>query len=408
MKATEIMKIFEDTAYVRMGGSEEELRAANYLAQKCAEMGLEAKLEAFDVDMADIQQATLLVDGKEIPCKGYLCAGSGEVEAPLYYLRSTDPYSLSLCKGKIVMIDVYLGYWMYQDLLENGAVGFITYDGNANYTDCDIDQRELRSYVSKGNKILGVNINAKSAIELIKNDAATAKIILKQNEYTGKSHNVILDLPGERPEYIVMTAHYDSTSLSQGAYDNMSGSVGILAAAEYFSKNPHSYGLRFIWCGSEERGLLGAKAYCRDHEEELKDIVLNVNLDMIGCIMGKFIACCTTEEALTHYIKYLCKELGFGIAVKQDVYSSDSTPFADKGVPAVSFARIAPPNTATIHNSYDTIALMKGEQMEEDIRFIVTFTERMANAAMCPVAREIPDNMKEKLDIYLTRKRDKK
>ena len=408
MKATEIMKIFEDTAYVRMGGSEEELRAANYLAQKCAEMGLDAKLEAFDVDMADIQQATLLVDGKEIPCKGYLCAGSGEVEAPLYYLRSTDPYSLSLCKGKIVMIDVYLGYWMYQDLLENGAVGFITYDGNANYTDSDIDQRELRSYVSKGNKILGVNINAKSAIELIKNDAATAKIILKQNEYTGKSHNVILDLPGERLEYIVMTAHYDSTSLSQGTYDNMSGSVGILAAAEYFSKNPHSYGLRFIWCGSEERGLLGAKAYCRDHEEELKDIVLNVNLDMIGCIMGKFIACCTTEEALTHYIKYLCKELGFGIAVKQDVYSSDSTPFADKGIPAVSFARIAPPNTATIHNSYDTIALMKGEQMEEDIRFIVTFTERMANAAMCPVAREIPDNMKEKLDIYLTRKRDKK
>ena len=408
MNALEIMKIFEDTAYVRMGGSEEELRAAKYLAQKCAEMGLEAKLEAFDVDMADIQQATLLVDGKEIPCKGYLCAGSGEVEAPIYYLRSTDPYSLSQCKVKIVMIDGYLGYWMYQDLLENGAVGFITYDGNANYTDCDIDQRELRSYVSKGNKILGVNINAKSAIELIKNDAATAKIILKQNEYTGKSHNVILDLPGERPEYIVMTAHYDSTSLSQGAYDNMSGSVGILAAAEYFSKNPHSYGLRFVWCGSEERGLLGAKAYCRDHEEELKNIVLNVNLDMIGCIMGKFIACCTTEEALTHYIKYLCKELGFGIAVKQDVYSSDSTPFADKGIPAVSFARIAPPNTATIHNSYDTIALMKGEQMEEDIRFIITFTERMANAALCPVAREIPDNMKEKLDIYLTRKRDKK
>ena len=153
MKATDIMKIFEDTAYVRMGGSEEELRAANYLAQKCAEMGLDAKLEAFDVDMADIQQATLLVDGKEIPCKGYLCAGSGEVEAPLYYLRSTDPYSLSLCKGKIVMIDVYLGYWMYQDLLENGAVGFITYSGNANYADREIDQescaamsaREIRS-----------------------------------------------------------------------------------------------------------------------------------------------------------------------------------------------------------------------------------------------------------------------
>ena len=408
MNANEIMKIFQDTAYVRMGGSDEELRAAEYLKAKCAEFGCEATIEAFEVPMATMQEAKLLIDGQEITCKGYLCAGSGEVEAPFYYLRSTDQYSLSLCKGKIVMIDGYLGYWMYQDLLENGAVGFITYDGNANYADCDIDQRELRSYVSKGNKIPGVNINAKTAIELIKNDAAMAKIVLKQDEYTGKSHNVILDLPGDRPEYIVMTAHYDSTSLSQGAYDNMSGSVGILAAAEYFSKNPHHYGLRFIWCGSEERGLLGSKAYCEANEDALKDIVLCVNLDMIGCIMGKFIACCTTEESLTHYLKYLCAELGFGIAVKQDVYSSDSTPFADKGVPAVSFARIAPGNTATIHNSYDTLAVMKGEQMVEDIAFINLFTERMANAARCPVAREIPDNMKEKLDIYLTRKRDKK
>ena len=408
MNAKDMMKIFEDTAYVRMGGSEEELRAAQYLQAKCAEFGGSATLEAFDVDMATMEEATLTVDGKQIPCKGYLCAGSTEVEAPLYYLRSTEPYSLSQCKGKIVMIDGYLGYWMYQDLLENGAVGFITYDGNANYCDEDIDQRELRSYVSKGNKIPGVNINAKSAIALISTDAAVAKISLKQTEYKGTSHNVILDLPGEISQYIILSAHYDTTSLSQGAYDNMSGSVGILAAAKYFMTHPHRYGLRFIWCGSEERGLLGAKAYCQTHEEELKDVVLNINLDMIGCIMGKFIACCTTEDSLTHYLKYLGAELGFGISVKQDVYSSDSTPFADKGVPALSFARIAPPNTATIHNSYDTIALMSGEQMAQDVAFIIDFTNRMANAKLCPVAREIPDNMKEKLDIYLTRKRDKK
>ena len=94
--------------------------------------------------------------------------------------------------------------------------------------------------------------------------------------------------------------------------------------------------------------------------------------------------------------------------MEQDVYSSDSTPFADKGIPAVSFARIAPRNTATIHNSYDTLAVMKGEQMVEDIGFLLTFAERMANARRCPVAREMPDNMKEKLDIYLCRKRDKK
>ena len=408
MDAQKIMKIFEETAYVRMGGSTDELKAAEYLKACCAELGLEAAVEPFTVDMATIQEAVFLADGESITCKGYLCAGNAEVEAPFYYLRSTDPYSLSQCKGKIVMIDGYLGYWIYQDLFDNGAVGFITYDGNANYADRDIDQRELRSYVSKGNKIPGVNINAKTAIKLIEKGVKTAKIMLKQYEYQGQSHNVVLDMPGEIDEYIVLTAHYDSTSLSQGAYDNMSGSVGLLGIAEYFTTHPHRYGLRFIWCGSEERGLLGSKAYTATNEDELNKVALNINLDMIGCIMGKFIACCTCEEKLVHYITYMASELGWGITARQDVYSSDSTPFADKGVPALSFARIAPQNTATIHNSYDTAAVMSGEQMEKDIAFIVAFAERMANAQRCPVGREIPENMKEKLDIYLTRKRDKK
>ena len=404
MNAKEIMKIFEDTAYVRMGGSAEELRAAKYLQEQCAKLGLTATIEEFDVDMATIEKAEFLADGVSVTCKGYLNAGSSTVEAPFYYLRSTDPFSLSQCKGKIVMVDGYLGYWLYQDILENGAVGFVTYDGNANYTDRDIDQRELRAATHKGRKIPGVNINAKDAIELIRKGVTTAKITLKQEEYVGQSRNVILDIPGQVEEYIAFTAHYDSTSLSQGAYDNMSGSVGILGLAEYFATHPHRYGVRFIWCGSEERGLLGAKAYCAK-EENIEKCVLNINLDMIGCIMGKFISCVTGEEKLVHYIEYLGNEVGFGITVRQDVYSSDSTPFADKGIPAVSFARIAPPPTATIHNSYDTLALMKGEQMCEDIDFLIAFADRMANAVRCPVARTMPDNMKDKLDIYLSRKR---
>ena len=407
MDAKQIMQIFEDTAYVRMGGSMEELKAAEYLKDKCAQLGLQAEIVPFDVDMATMQEAKLLIDGEEIPCKGYFNAGNAGLEAPFYYLRSNDKYSLSQCKGKIVMIDGYLGYWIYQDIRENGAVGYITYSGNANYADREIDQRELRAHVHKGNKLPGVNINVKDAIRLIDKGAKTARIVLRQHEYVGQSRNVVLDMPGEIDEYIAFSAHYDSTSLSQGAYDNMSGSVGILGIAEHFAKNPHRYGLRFIWCGSEERGLLGAKAYCAN-EEAMKNCVLNINLDMIGCIMGKFIACATAEEKLVSYIEYFGAEQGFGITARQGVYSSDSTPFADKGVPAISFARMAPQNTATIHNSYDTMAVMSGEQMVEDIDFLIAFSDRMANAVRIPVAKEIPDNMKEKLDEYLTRKRPKK
>lgn len=403
-----IDQILRDTAYVHTGGSAEELECAEYLVAQCAKLGAEAHIEEFDVAMSDMKKAVLLVDGEEIPCKGYFCSGSGEVEAPLYYLTGDDPGSLAGCRGKIVMVDGYMRHWLYQDIRENGAVGFISYDGNANYTDEDIDQRELRASVHQGNRLPGVNINAKQAIRLVRDNARTAKIVLDQEEYVGKSRNVVLDLPGEIEKTIVLTAHYDSTALSTGAYDNMSGSIGLLGIAEKFIREPHRYSLRFVWCGSEERGLLGSKAYVAAHEDELEKFVLNVNLDMIGCIMGKFIACCTCEEKMVHYIEYLGSMAGFGISARQDVYSSDSTPFADKGVPSLSFARLAPGNTATIHNSYDTLAVMKAEQEALDIDFINLFVGNMANAAYCPVSREIPEKMKEKLDIYLARKRDKK
>jgi hypothetical protein len=103
----------------------------------------------------------------------------------------------------------------------------------------------------------------------------------------------------------------------------------------------------------------------------------------------------------------MASELGFGCSAYQDVYSSDSTPFADNGIPAISFARIAPGNAATIHNSYDTPDVMSAAQMEKDLQFIEAFVTRMAQSAQCPVARKMPDNMKEKLDEYLARKRPK-
>jgi hypothetical protein len=405
-----IQKILSDTAYVRMGGSGEELKTAQYLVGVCSELGFNATIEEFDVEMADMHSASLVVDGKNITCEGYLFAGSCELEAPLYYLAEDDDrYALSNCRGKIVLFDGYLGNWKYRDLLDNGAVGFISYDGNVNYADSDIDRRELRSYVSRGDKIPGVNINVKDAVDIINRNGVgkVAKITLSQNEYEGKSNNVVFDLPGQSDEMIVFTAHYDTTSLSTGAYDNMSGCIGLLGIAEYFSSHPHRYSMRFIFCGSEERGLLGSKAYCAAHEEELSKIALVINLDMIGCIMGKFIACVTAEDKLTNYISYMGYELGFPVKAYQDVYSSDSTPFADRGIPAVSFARVTGREIAPIHNRYDTLLVMKAENVMKDISFITSFADRMANAAMCPVSRTIPDNIKEKLDEYLLRKRPK-
>ena len=405
MNAKKIRQILKDTDFIHTGGSAEELKVAEYLKGLCEELGAKAWIESFPIEMADIEEAVLTVDGKEIPCKGYKLSGNAELEAELVYLPGTDPTSLAMAKGKIVLMDGGARYWVYQDLYKAGAAGFITYDGNVRYADSDIDQRELRSFVSEGKIIPGVNINAKEAFKLVKSGAKRAKIVLKQKEYEGESRNVVAELPGTSDEWIVLTAHYDTVPLSRGSYDNMSGCIGILGVLEALSGKEHRCGIRLVFCGSEERGLRGSKAYTAAHEAELEKIVLNVNLDMIGTYMGKFIACVSAEDALVSYLRYFGAEKGWGIEPRQGVYSSDSTPFADKGVPALSFARLAPQNQATIHNRYDTPEVLSAEQIKKDTDFIASFAARMADSAVCPVKREIPEKVKKELDEYLNRKR---
>lgn len=401
-----LQHIFEATDFIHASGTKEEMKAAEFLKSQCEELGVSAHIEGFRVAMGDIESVHLFADGQEIPCKALSCCGSGVVEGELYYMPSIDPVSLAGAKDKIVLLDQGVGFFTYHDLMEAGVKGLIFQYGNVHYPNEDIDQRDLReAAVGEERKVLCAMVNSRQAIQLVKNKVKQIRLEISQREYDGESHNVIAELPGKRDEYIVLSAHYDSTSLSHGAYDNMSGCAGLLGVMEQLKEKELNYGLRFVFCGSEERGLLGSKAYVRDHEEELGKMAMNINLDMIGTYMGKFIACVSAEEKLSHYISYMAAEVGFPVESKTGVYSSDSTPFADKNVPAVSFARIASGNVAPIHCRYDLMDVMSMEQLQKDIDFLAKFTERFANAAVCPVSREIPEKIKKELDEYLFRKR---
>lgn len=401
--------VFENTDFVHTSGTKEELQVAVYLKKQCENIGVQVKMENFRVSMSAIKKAHLFADGVEIPCKAFRGCGSGTVEGELYYMPGTDPVSITGAADKVVLLDTSnISFFTYQDLMKAGAKAILFRYGDAHYPNTDIDQRELReAVVGKERKVLCAMINVNEAVKLVKNETKRVRLEVEQSEYEGESHNVIAELSGKRKEWIVLSAHYDFTSLSHGAYDNMSGCVGLLGIMEKMRDKERNFGLRFLFCGSEECGLLGSKAYVQDHEKELEQMVLNINLDMIGSYMGQFIACVSAEEKLEHYIAYMAAEMGFPIAAKSGVYSSDSTPFADKGIPAVSFARIAHTIIVPIHSRYDLKDVLSMKQLQKDINFLSNFTERLAKAAVCPVARQIPDNIKTELDEYLFRKRKK-
>ncbi len=409
MKKKTMKKLFDELGFIRTGGSRQELKATGIIKDYIEKLGIEAELEDFEVD-GDKASGKLIVEGKEIPSKPYRGGKTvKDLTAPFYYLCNNDPYSLSRCKGKIVLFEGGLGRFRYEDLIKNGAVGFISTNGGLAEEDADIDDKELRGYVAQGLDILpGVNINIKEAAKLVDLDPKEVTISITNKKAKNRSHNVVAYLKGEIDDEIVISAHYDSVPLSKGIYDNLSGTIALLAILEDLAQKEHRYSLRFVFCGSEERGLLGSKAYVESHQDELTKIGFCVNLDMVGTTMGRPVAVCSSEEKLCHYLEYRALMKGYPLTVSQGVYSSDSTPFADKGIPAMSFARIIQGDMYLIHNRKDTYDLISIPHMEEDIAFIRDFISDLANARYMPVGKELPVSVRDELDRYNARKRPDK
>ena len=252
-------QIFLDTDFVHWSGTPEELKVAEYLKAKCEGLGVPAHLEGFRVASADIESAQVLADGKEIPCKGFFGCGSGTVEGELYYMTATDPVSIAGAKDKIVLLDTQgFSFFTYQDLMKAGAKGILCTYGNLYYPQTDIDERDLREHVvGDARKVLCAMIHISSAVELVRDGVKRVQISVQQKEFDGESHNVVAEIPGRNGEFLTLSAHLDTTRMSHGSYDNMSGCVGLLGVMDALKGADLNYGLRFVFCGSEERGLLG-------------------------------------------------------------------------------------------------------------------------------------------------------
>ncbi len=414
MKKYHSFNFLKKIYFVRTGGSLEELKAANLIMDEIKSLGGNPHLEEFEVDYSEITKAKLVFDDKiEIECKGSGYSGSTPndgVSGEFVYITSDEDLNMTSLKDKIVLIlSKRVPHKYYLKGLKDGAKGFIVTTGDVYKKDNDVD---LDPYLNrepdyKEGLIPTVMIRMKDAEKIVEKYPSKATLTLISNDSKRNSRNVITEIKGNEfpDEVITFTAHYDSVSYSKGAYDNGTGAITLLQLFDYFKNNMPKRTLKFIWCGSEEMGLLGSKAYCKNHEDELKNnIVLNINIDMVAVTLGYDIACVTGDTDIISNIKYASKEFGFPIHVYQGVYSSDSTPFADKGVPAISFARLSKSGGATIHSKNDVIERLSEPNYLKTCNFIINLTSRWINSCYFPINKNIPDNMKDELDYYLLRK----
>ncbi len=170
------------------------------------------------------------------------------------------------------------------------------------------------------------------------------------------------------PIFLFCLLFYDPKRIVEGANDDLTGCLTSMAMPRYL----HDHDIRFenteVWCvctGSEEAGLRGAKAFCKNYAKKFKDekdvetvfIALDTirdydfmgvyNKDMTGTVKNDAQACALVRDGakLAGYeLPYMSVSLG----------ATDAAALSQAGIKAASFAAMDPAPARYYHTRLDT------------------------------------------------------
>ena len=404
MNRRTVLTLLKQMAYPRVAGSAQERQCADQLVELCRQRGIEPTVETFPVGVDTVSCQRLWADGREIACAALRGSPSGTAEGPLYYFRGSDSGSLRKCQGAVVLLDKRPDRALYTQLVAHGAKGIITYSGHVLDRERGIATSRITFPLGEEMAVPAVNVHICDAMELVKGAVRQVRIAVERKRESGCSQNVVAEIKGQTGKEVLVSAHYDSTSLSSGAYDNLSGCLALLDMLDYFVVHPPLHTVRLLWCGSEEVGLLGSLAYAKSHEATLSRVILNVNLDMLGAALGPFQALSCVNEELEAFLRHFLRRHRFDGVARYGIRSSDSNSFLLFGVPAMSFARIAPVEAGQIHTPEDTVDILSVRQLLADMKLITAFTAYMANTAAYPFSLQITDKIRQDVHRYMADK----
>ncbi|HEX8370060.1 MAG TPA: M20/M25/M40 family metallo-hydrolase [Pyrinomonadaceae bacterium] len=287
----------------------------------------------------------------------------------------------------------------------------------------------LINAIFQGEKASGANVFTKAVtqdfvepFDLNPNKKISLNVAVK-TEMT-HSQNVVGILEGSDPvlknEYVAIGAHYDHVGMNpnaagedkiwNGADDDGSGTVAVLAMAEAFTKGAQrpKRSILFIWHAGEEKGLWGSEYYADNPTVPINSIITQLNIDMIGRAQKLNEEVKPRNKELTKqgevYLigsKMMSTELGelseatnnaflkmnFNYRYddpkdpQQFFYRSDHYNYAKKGIPIIFYMD---GDHEDYHQPSDSVEKIDFEQMEKIARTIFATGWELSNRAARP------------------------
>ncbi|KAK4195741.1 putative aminopeptidase [Triangularia verruculosa] len=196
--------------------------------------------------------------------------------------------------------------------------------------------------------------------------------------------SIIVKIPGNTTDLVIVSAHYDSTAgsttaRSPGADDNGSGVVVLMEALRVLANNRFKGKdtLEFHFYGGEEGGLLGSAAVFANYKSTGKSVLAVVNQDMAGYSPSGKISIYTdyVDSALTAYVRVVATAYTGATTGDRCGYGcSDHASARSNGFPAAYVCdEVMASSTPYIHTANDALSTIMWPAILRHTKFTVAF-----------------------------------
>jgi hypothetical protein len=409
---TDMYQIAGDHFNGREAGTLDELKVSMWLANKAKEAGMKPAgddgtfFQFFNLYRHQVSpNTTFAIGNKKFELWEQVLIAettNAKVNAPLIYVGAASKETIDKLDvtGKAVVVLAsadgissnvslfdrrYPGFVRnkYYDLLQKkGAVALIIVadqEGEKSWTQVE-PQMSRGMYGIEGVKqklenTMPVFWLHNDQLEFLKTTKDNLVASVVAETYTYPSVNVVGVIEGTDPtlkkEFVLLSGHqdhdgvrqkYGQDSIYNGADDNASTCVAMLAMARAYKKQPAKRSILFVFHGAEERGLLGSRWYSSHTTVPEKDIISVLNGDMIGrndINQAALLGSTAPHENSADLVVVAKRANDEGTKFELDklwdrpdhpeywYFRSDHVPYARRGIPSLFF-------TSVLHSQYHT------------------------------------------------------
>ncbi|MEZ4554324.1 MAG: M28 family metallopeptidase [Dehalococcoidia bacterium] len=362
-RAMEHLRVLAGDIGSRPATTAEERRAAEYIQQQLEAAGYRVTLEEFDVQATLGGSAMLrLDDGATVEAAPLNGSPNGTVTGDLVQAglgRAGDLAAVNVA-GKIALLD--RGEITFGEKVRNaqaaGATGVVVVNNEDGMFRGDLGGEPAR--------IPAVSV-ARASGQTLGATGGGVTIEVQTNRVSGRSQNVVAK-PSDAACTAYLGAHYDSVPAGPGANDNASGTSLLIELA----RTRRTDGVCVVAFGAEEVGLIGSRAFVREHD--VGGAAFMMNFDMVAkATRPTFIG----DEPLTEIAAAIAAERDFDVRTITSFgpgTSSDHASFQAAGVPALMFYS---GDDEFIHTAEDDLNNVSENDLDEFLEAAAAVLDRL-------------------------------